>query len=404
MITPERLTALLITAAMALTACGDDTSRAAGSDANFEHNSSDNVVVNGGAVNANGSFPDAGFDSGEAPDPMKDAGSPQSDAGSLDMDEPAPPVEVAWPASIDEFVATATDVSYVSSLALPATDPSGYPTCCRDFGEMSKRPGNDNALSSLMGQLISLDPDSGVETLLQDSVEQGSVVLLLDHRAFDGGDDADGYALSWIDGQWAPNTQWAAASDGAGVFGVSPDSFVPGSGKPRSVMNPALLDDGIVSAGPINLRLQIPVGFALVPITVHDARVEATIRSGDSGVGYSEGSLSGYAATSEVFEALNEIVGANCACLGLDDPYSLYEQSSSGNWSGACATMAHVTCPEPEQEVCRTLGGANVIDGGFCGVLPQILQNRADIDSDADGTWDSLSLGLEWTAVPASLE
>jgi hypothetical protein len=66
--------------------------------------------------------------------------------------------------------------------------------------------------------------------------------------------------------------------------------------------------------------------------------------------------------------------------------------------------MAHVLCEKPEEEVCRVLGGANVIDGGYCGVLPQILQNTSDIDSDGDGKWDSLSVGLEWSAVPATLQ
>jgi hypothetical protein len=253
-----------------------------------------------------------------------------------------------------------------------------------------------------MSQVTNLAPDSGASSLLEQAVQEGRVALLLDHRAFDGTQDPDGFALSWLNGQFAATTDFVTAASGAGVFTVDRESFVPGSGQPRLIMNPADVRDGATSGGPITLELQIPIGVALVPVTVHDARIEGRMRKGSDGVGYSEGKLSGFASTAEIFRAVNEVVAANCDCLGLDR--DLYGMSTTGNWSGACTPMAHITCDQPDEEVCRVLGGANVIDGGYCGVLPQIVQNTADIDSDGDGEWDALSLGLRWSAVPASIQ
>lgn len=402
MYTKPRLTRFIAALAASLTfGCGAGDSGSA--------TPSDNSVADGATANA--SVSDAGTvvsnsaaaDAGE--DERPDTGATEPDAGESDAEPRGPtPVEVAWPATVDDFVASATHVSYISALDLPKADASGYPTCCRDFGAISKRPGPDNALGTLLEQVTALNPAAGAEDLLQTSVKEGRIVLLLDHRAYEGAQDSDGYALSWIDGQWNANTTWNEALDGGGTFLVDRESFIPGSGQPKAVMNPALIEEGRAFAGPTTLRIEVPVGFALVPVTVHDARVEGMIRAGEAGVSYSEGELSGYATTSSIFDALNEIVGANCGCLGLDDPFRLYSQSPTGNWGGSCAPMAHLNCSEPDQEVCRVLAGANVIDGGFCGVLPQILQNSADIDSDGDGQWESISIGLEWSAVPAALE
>ncbi len=397
---PSRIIALAALATL-LTACGADSDNAATASNNVDANTS---VTDAGVLNI--VTTDMGLPNNNQQTEDMGTTTPEPDAGEMeDMPEPGPmPVEVQWPATPDEFIATATDVSVVNSLEVPVPDANGYPTCCRDFGDKSKRPGPDNAFGSLLQQIISLEPDASIANLLNDSVQQGRIVLLLDHRAYEGPEDSDGYALSWLDGAWTDGTAWDGVAAGQASFLVDRESFIPGSGEPRVVMNPTVVRDGVAEGGPATLRLLVPVGFALIPATIHDARIRGQVRDGDGGVGYSEGQLSGYARTEEMFRALNEIVGANCECLGLDRPFDLYSESATGNWSGSCTPMAHVQCIQPEEEVCRVLAGAKVIDGGFCGVLPQILQNTADIDADGDGRFESLSLGAEWTAVPAQLQ
>jgi hypothetical protein len=318
-----------------------------------------------------------------------------------------PPTEPppTWPADAHDYDAGPT--SYVNTLTIPGIV-SGVPTCCKDFGSISrdKIENNTNNIDNGLAQLADTLNGLGIDLqqALTDAIMDGSLVLLLDHQALDFLSLPDQFALVQLLGTFAGVTDYTLANSGAGTFHANLSSFVPGSGEPLNWYHPATMDASQVTAGPFTFSLSLPFGFLSLNVSAEATVVEAihgTVTP--AGVPYSAGELSGYIPMSDIFENLNDILNsATCACLGSHP--DVYHQAIDGSWSstGTCISTADSLCTLPAEEVCVTLADSDLFGSPpqVCGILPTILQNQADIDLNSNSdVYEAMSVGLEFTGV-----
>lgn len=398
--------ALLMALSLAF-ACGDDsTDSNNGNNANTNNgatnnaNNSNNITTNNANnVSDMGVVSDAGADMAGGDDMAggEDAGGDMT--GGVDM---APDMAMAyqWPATADDYASSVVANTYLNSLVLPELDQNDEPTCCKDFGARSLNSGLDNAVA----QLDSLLAPVGVSlsASLELAIEQGDLIVLLDHRELESADDADGFVLSWVNGEFAQGTDYTLADAGNGQFLIDAASFVPGTGEPLVNFDPASMTAGVMSGGPTTGAIVFPIGTLLINVTLQEAEIAGNATLSMDGVAYTQGTVSGYILLSDIMNGLNEIAASPaCSCLGLTGP--LYEQDASGDWSGNCVSNTASLCPDVSQQTCRLIAGDSFSSGEICTTLPILLPGQTDIDSNGDSEYDSLSIGLEWTGVNAEI-
>jgi len=312
-----------------------------------------------------------------------------------------------WPALTDDY--TTGPVSYLNTVQIPGVDGSGVPTCCKDFGTISKdyiQSGTneiDNALARLANQLIGIGVDLGA--IVSTSVQDGSLVILLDHQALDAGSLPDDFALVQLQGSFDAGTTYTEANAGTGEFLVSRSSFVGTTGEPQNYYFPASMGTPAMSAGPFTFSLTLPLGFVTLDLQAFEAEI-----AGDhgvisvSGIPYSNGEISAYILVDDIFSAINALLNSSqCSCLGLTG--SVYNQQPDGTWSATCVSTAG-KCTLPGEEVCKTLAGNNLLGTPqeVCLVLPSVLQNQADLDLNSDPTrYEGMSIGLQFTGTTAAV-
>jgi hypothetical protein len=340
--------------------------------------------------------PDLGDDMTTAPDMAGDTGGDMAADMGADMGPELPPLEIDWPDDPELFANTA-NATYIPTLSLPPLS-DGKPTCCYDFGAKSKNEGIDNAFAILASTLQGFDFD--LNAVLLDSLMTGALTVLLDHRELDGPDDADGFVLSWLRGEFEGTTDYPDAAAGNGTFLLDPDSL-DATGAPLLYFDPALMEGGSMSAGPDQLSLILPFIGLNLEVTVEEATMTGDAMIGSPEVSYDSGTMSGYVTVEEIFTGINEIVASECSCLGLGAT-PLYEQDGDGDWTGNCVSDPELVCPDIE--LCRTLGGDDINSSETCSATLTFLPQLADIDTDGDTSkYEAVSLGMEWTGVPATV-
>jgi len=327
---------------------------------------------------------DASMDSSmdAAPDSAVDA-TPDSAPDTA----PLPDAGVMWPASADMY--TPGPVSRITSLTIP-TPVDGVSDCCRDWGAISKdnivmgTDEIDNAFALLAEATVGLGLD--IQMLLNANITAQTLNVLLDHQGFDGDPDP-AFILAALDG----------VPDMAGGYAIDRQSFVPGTGTPRSLFEPSSLSGGALVAGPGAMTLALPFAGITLAYTFEDVSIGGTV-TGATGVTYTAGTLSGFLKVDDYFGGVNDFVTSSCACLGLTGP--LYTRSGSA-WTHQCLDQldADARCPGVDDGGCR-----EVAAGTDCTASPVIIPSLADLDTDA-GTpgYESLSLGLRFTAAPVTV-
>jgi hypothetical protein len=312
----------------------------------------------------------------------------------------APPT---WPATPQDYVFGPS--SYMNTLTVP-TVTDDVPSCCKDFGAISRdkiedNTNNvDNALAVLADQLAGLTID--VQQALDDAIAAGELVILLDHPGLDIVTQPDAFTLVQLLGAFEGATDFTAANAGTGTFLANASSFEGGTGEPLNWFSPAQMGTTDMSAGPFKLSIALPFGFLSVTVSAAQADVVAdhgAITVG--GVPYTNGELSGYVLMDELFDNLNAILNApTCACLGLTE--DVYQKQVGGTWTSSCISNAASLCSDPGEEVCAILAGDNLLGSPpqVCAALPDILQQQADIDLNSEpSVYEAMSVGLQFTAV-----
>jgi len=314
---------------------------------------------------------------------------------------PGPP---DWPADPGSYVAG--PISYLNSLSVPAVT-GGIADCCYDFGAISKdfieggTNNIDNALAVLAGALGGLGID--LQQILSDSLTDGSLVLILDHQDLDFVTLPDPFfALVQLTGAFDVGTTFVEADAGIGEFLINTSSFVGATGEPSNFHFPSLMDVGDMTAGPFTLSLTLPLGFLTLDAELLDAGVMAdhgTITA--SGIPYTNGALWGYVLVDTIFDALNGLLNSpTCDCLGHTG--DIYSKQPDGSWAATCQPTVG-TCVSPADDLCIQLG-AGFLAGGFCDLLPGVLQGQADIDLNSDPTvYEGLSVGLGFTGTTGTI-
>jgi hypothetical protein len=339
---------------------------------------------------------DQGTDMPPEVDAGSDGGADMAADTGVDMGPPLPPLEIDWPDDPELFADTA-NATYLPTLVIPAVD-NGSPTCCVDFGAKSRSEGIDNAFALLADTLSGFDFD--LNGLLAESISTSALTVLLDHRELDGPDDADGFVLSWLRGDFEGTTDYATAAAGNGTFLLDPDSL-DDTGAPLLYFDPARMEGGEMSAGPDQLSLFLPFLGLNLELTVEEATMTGDAMIGSPEVTYQNGTMAGYITVEEILTGINEIVASQCSCLGLGAT-PLYEQDADGQWSANCVSDPENVCPG--QSLCQTVGGDDINASQTCNVTAVLLPQLADIDTDGDNSdYEAVSLGLQWTGVPASI-
>ena len=305
--------------------------------------------------------------------------------------------EFEWPETPEDYVFNA---SYVNTLTVPELV-DGRPTCCRDWGDSSKNDGIDNSISELTNALSLV---LNAQDTLDEQLQAGNLALLFDHQSYNG-TETDEFFLVGLFGSFADGVSYAQASAGGANFLVNPIVFKDGTGEPEIYFEEASLSAGALSAGPDTFQIALPIGDGL-QVDVSDAVIEGQATVSSDGVSYIEGELSGYIEVAALVNAINAMVSSpTCECLGFEG--DLYTLQPSGEITEECMDLetAEGLCTEEEEQVCVMLA-ASVPDSPLasCPLLNGIIANSADINLDNDPmTYEALSIGMEWTAVPANI-
>ncbi|HYB99844.1 MAG TPA: hypothetical protein VEC57_12005 [Candidatus Limnocylindrales bacterium] len=342
---------------------------------------------------------------------MLAAGGVTADCDALDNGQDDNSCGPDWPATPEEYVAGPT--AYISDVQVP-TIVNDEPTCCRDFGTISRdfiedgTDKRDNALARLADSLSGIGFD--LEALLNEAIQDGSVSLLLDHPGLDTMSlPEDELALTALTSEWTNGTDYSTASAGTGQFLIERGSFVPGKGEPLSVFYPSMFDEGVdgLQAGPSTLNFPIPFGIVLLDLPIASVNITGDSTVLPAGIQYDNGAVSGYLLVDSFYTALNQLLDSPlCDCLGHTQ--SLYYQDEEGAWTsqGRCVSMAADKCPEETESICVTLGG----DGGLssppqvCTLLPVVIEGAADIDLNNNPSYyEGFSAGFNFSAVPATV-
>lgn len=286
--------------------------------------------------------------------------------------------------------------TYVTALGIA---PEG---CCFDFDNDGKM---DNGLQALLGLLASF-LDADVDTLLQESIDDGTITLLLENAGLtDATNQAAGLALNGFFGE--AETQVEMNKAGNGTFLASPSSFIEGTQTPL-ISLAAQIAAGKLTAGPALFQLSIPLGSLLegsttsLDLTILNTQVTSDVSLGANGKGLTmaNGQLGGVVPVEQFAIALNQLT-ADCACLGLSggDTIEVIKTDPKKQKLGCTAAFSASTptCTEEDSSICSALGDNKSLVCPALGILP------FDQDTDEDGQKDAISLGITLTGVSATI-
>lgn len=325
-----------------------------------------------------------------------DAAAPPPDAGTPDVAK----LPVEWPDSPDDYVGEIS--TFITGIEFPEIV-DGVPLCCKDFGSISRdniEDGTDNLDNAFARLAVSLGDTVDFQKQINEAAQDGSLLLLLDHRGLDG--DPDDFVIVAPFGAFAMGTNYMKAADGRGEFLLLRNSFVEGTGTPNNVFNPSSVANTVATGGPARYTMMLPFGATMIPFLVSAAQIDGTLEFDADGASYMNATVSGYFLLSDVWGAFNDMLARpECACLGLTGP--LYVEIAPGVWDGNCVPDAEVLCAEATSSTCVTFADTHLADG-ICGVGPAIFAAMADIDLDDDpDLYEAVSVGFSWNAVPAKI-
>lgn len=335
-----------------------------------------------------------------------------------------------FPETAEEYVTG--QVSFIDTMSIPPLDGNDNPTCCKDFGAISKDflvDGTnlpDNALARIGGLLDTLTGGTiDLSALLQSAIATEDQIILLDHQSLSDTSLPDLFTLVQLDGIYDNGTHFSDAQFGNGEFLIARSSFLYDdvelvlTGEPRSYSFPAQMQTSSMNSGdPFPLQMKLPFGVLTVDALAQQARVTADHGPiTPAGIEYTNGQITGYVPIDDLFNNFNATLNSpTCACLGLTE--DVYQQDPiDGTWSSSCIPNANDLCTDVVNNgVCVTLADPDLNPGfgtlsGVCGVMVVLLQGvGADIDLDGNpappvgtGRYEALSLGIEFAAEPAQV-
>ncbi|MGB0590373.1 MAG: hypothetical protein ACPGU1_11905 [Myxococcota bacterium] len=291
----------------------------------------------------------------------------------------------------EDYVFSA-DASVITSLGL-AEDDATTPDvdegdCCFDFNGDGEP---DNGLGGLLASLGSFLGDSlgddGVNGLIQEQIDDGTLTILFEQVGLDSAADDDALTLNGFFGEMAE-----------GGYAVDPSSFIEGTSTPYIMFDNAMIAGGELTAGPSLFSVTIPLGeFGFdIALDAADTQIWSNVTAGDAGgLNWTDGILGGVVPMQQLVDALNGL-GNSCDCLGLDGSDMLELKAEDKLGCTPALSGASPTCTE-EADGSLCVGIADN-KGLVCTAIGII---KPDIDTDLSGKKDSFSLGLRFEGAPA---
>ncbi len=279
--------------------------------------------------------------------------------------------------------------SFVNSLYLPYNE--GDEPCCFDFtgdGEIDNGVAN---IIAMLGGMIGGD----INEEIRFAIESGNLVDLLEFIGVADWADTPSFTLNSYTGFDA----YGDFSDNldpvfGGSFLLDPRAFDE-EGRPLSHFAAASISAGLVEAGPGDFIVELPLlGGAPVRAVMQGTLIEARVSAVAERpyVSLADGRLGGYFHEKMLFDAANAYVWMSCSCLGLgNDPlmdYATHTCASDGSPE---------QCTSEEEEVCGQLYY-------YCPMMMPFISMVLDVDADGDGAYDSISVGLTFSGIPALIE
>ena len=261
------------------------------------------------------------------------------------------------------------------------------PVCCFDY----TGDGNiDNALGVGIAGFQQLE---GINASIKGNIEDGSLDLVLEPDGLEALDNDDAFTTNFYVG--AHDGEFTTFAPSANPVLINPASFDEGA-QPQAYLPGASVTGGALVAGPGSVEIQVVLFDAPLSLTISQARIEADVDAANSaldatGVSLASGKLGGVVKKSDIFNAFNNLAASPaCTCLGLGaDPLVNLE-------TAACNANADTAACETEgQTACVEVVGA-------CDYLAAI-DLLTDVDLDGDGTADSVSIGLAYSASGAEI-
>ncbi len=295
--------------------------------------------------------------------------------------------------------------SFVSGMRIPSpdTDP-----CCFDYTDDGAP---DNALGTLLDSLSGLLGDSDVNGMIQSSIEDGTIAILLEYVGLDDATSDDSLTMNGFYGAYASldangNPDYATALTGEGHFTADASSFIEGTAVPLISFAGAKIEAGVLQAGPSLFTLNFPLMGMVLSASVSGTQVEATVTANANGKGldFTDAKLGGYVKGEDLASAVNAIANG-CDCLGLTtDLITFNPLATEPKLACDPAAQADVdanTCTDADGSICTGLAGY-VGTGGL--VCTGLFLLAMDVDSDGNGKADSISVGVRLDGVAATID
>ena len=287
-----------------------------------------------------------------------------------------------------------SDASVITTLGLaeddPATPDVDEGDCCFDFNGDGEA---DNGLGGLLASLGSFLGDSlgdeGVNGLIQEQIDDGTLTILFEQVGLDSADDDEQLTLNGFFG----------AMEGDG-YTVDASSFIEGTSTPYISFGNGAINGGVLTAGPSLFSVTIPLGeFGFdIALDAADTQIQSDVTAGDmGGLNWTNGILGGVVPMQQLVDALNGL-GASCECLGLDggDMLELKAEDKLG-----CTPALSGATPACTEEADGSLCVGIADNKGLVCTAIGII--KPDIDTDLSGKKDSFSLGLFFEGAPAMI-
>ena len=270
--------------------------------------------------------------------------------------------------------------------------------CCFDFdgdGEKDNKLGDVIILAGSLGDGLDIP---GLNAQLQESIDDGSLIIIFEHMGLDDLVEA-AFDINFLFGELDSVESITGDGSATNPVLIDPQSFDEGS-YPQAQIPDAALAEGAVTAGPGNARLQLDLLGAQLSLAIRQVQIRSTVpdtpESGldDKGVFLQEGELGGFATIADLYDALNGFA-STCECYGLEEGETLisYDENDPVNTD-------LVTCADVETDTCDDTCGTIA---QYCSSAVPIIAGQADLDSDGDGVKDSITVGLTFTAAGADI-
>lgn len=288
------------------------------------------------------------------------------------------------PAGDAHDYAFAADVTWISALWVPPlTEP-----CCFDFN-------GDGDIDNKLGKLLAtLESQFDANASIADAITSGDIAILFEQVGLDDVANDDDVDINGFFGD--PETDYDTNLTGTGTFVIDEASFHEGTQVPLIQFGGGQINDNLLQAGPSLFVLNLPLldGIELV-LSIFDTQIEAVTAPGSGGAGLdlTEGKLGGVVPLDQLYGALNSFAASSCECLGLEDE-PLVSWLGEGSKAQCSKSGDGNACSAAGEDSCTTIYGA-------CGLVTALLS--ADIDTNANGIPDAISIGLLFEGMSATI-